>query len=197
MLKQLSFILVAILAIAITAQADTWDFDKSHSTIGFTAQHMLISHVAGKFEDFSGQVMFDGKDLTKGSVEVNIDVNSINTDNDRRNNHLRSSDFFDIANYPTMTFKSTKITMVDDKHFQMTGDLTIKGITKPVTLDCTLNGIITDPMGNTRAGFSATGMIHRHDFNIAWDNKLQDGSYIVGEDIDINLQIEITKEVAK
>jgi polyisoprenoid-binding protein YceI len=181
----------------MVAQADTWDFDKAHSTIGFTAQHMLISHVAGKFEDYSGKVMFNGTDLTKGSVEVTINVKSINTDNDRRDSHLQSSEFFDVEKYPTITFKSTKITTVDEKHFKMTGDLIIKGITKPVTLDCTLNGVITDPWGNTRAGFAASGMIKRHDFNIAWDNKLQDGNYIVGEDITINLQIELTKEMAK
>ena len=179
---------------AAGATAQVWNFDKNHSYIGFTAKHMVITTVPGKFEDYTGQINFDGKDFTTGSAEVTIQAASINTDSEKRDNHLRSSDFFDVAKYPTITFKSTKIERTEGNNFNMTGDLTIKGITKPVTLACTLNGLITDPYGNTRAGFTATGMIKRHDFNIAWDNKLKDGTFIVGEDILLDIQAELIKQ---
>ncbi len=197
MYKTSIIVLAVVLSLALGVQAQTWNFDKAHSTIGFSAKHMLISNVAGKFEDYDGQVTFDGKNLEAGTVNLTINVQSINTDNGARDKHLRSSDFFDMEKYPTITFKSTKVVKGEGNNFKLTGDLTMKGVTKSVTLDCVLNGIITDPMGASRAGFSGTGMIKRHDFNIAWDNKLQDGSYIVGEDIAINLQIELTKVVSK
>ena len=197
MFKRIMFIVViaAITTLmAAGATAQVWNFDKNHSYIGFTAKHMVITTVPGKFEDYTGQINFDGKDFTTGSAEVTIQAASINTDSEKRDNHLRSSDFFDVAKYPTITFKSTKIERTEGNNFNMTGDLTIKGITKPVTLACTLNGLITDPYGNTRAGFTATGMIKRHDFDIAWDNKLKDGSFIVGENINIILQVELVEQ---
>jgi len=197
MYKTSIIVLAMVLSLALGVQAQTWNFDKAHTTIGFSARHMVIANVAGKFEDYDGQVMFDGKNLGAGMVNLTINVQSINTDNDTRDKHLRSSDFFDMEKYPAITFKSTKIVKGEGNNFKLTGDLTMKGITKSVTLDCVLNGIITDPMGNTRAGFSGTGMIKRHDYNIAWDNKIQDGSFIVGEDIAINLQIELTKAESK
>ena len=190
------FIIAALLAIALTATglADQWNIDKSNSHVGFSAQHMLINHVPGQFNDFSGKVFFDGKNVAEGSAELTINMQSITTGNDRRDNHLRSGDFFDIENYPIATFKSTKIIPGDGDNFKMIGDLTIKGITKPVTLDCVFNGAITDPGGNTRAGFAASGSIKRHDFNIAWDNKLKDGTFIVGEDILLDIQAELIKQ---
>ena len=190
------FIIAALLAIALTATglADDWNIDKAHSHIGFTARHMLITRVPGKFEDYGAKISFDGKNLAAGSAELTINVQSITTDNDRRDNHLRSGDFFDIENFPTLTFKSTKIIPGEGNQFKMIGDLTIKGITRPVTLDCIYNGSITDPRGNTRAGFTASGSIKRHDFNIAWDNKLKDGTFIVGEDILLDIQAELIKQ---
>ena len=197
MYKTSIIVMAVVLSLAFSVQAQTWNFDKAHSTIGFSARHMLIANVSGKFEDYDGKVMFDGKNIGAGMVDLTINVQSINTDNDKRDQHLRSSDFFDMDKYPTITFKSTKVVKGEGNNFKLTGDLTMKGVTKSVILDCVLNGIITDPMGNIRAGFSGTGTIKRHDFNIAWDNKLQDGSFVVGEDIAINLQIELTKAESK
>jgi len=197
MYKTSIIVLAVVLSLALGVQAQTWNFDKAHSTIGFGVKHMLIASVSGNFEDYDGAVMFDGKNLEAGMVDLTINVQSINTNNDKRDGHLRSSDFFEMEKYPTITFKSTKIVKGDGNNFKLTGDLTMKGVTKSVTLDCVLNGVIADPMGTTRAGFSATGTIKRHDFNIAWDNKLQDGSFVVGEDIAINLQIELTKAESK
>jgi len=197
MYKTSIMVFTVVLSLTLGVQAQTWNFDKAHSTIGFSARHMVISNVAGKFEDYDGQVTFDGKNLETGSVDLTINVQSINTDNDTRDKHLRSSDFFDMEKYPTITFKSTKVIKGEGDNFKLIGDLTMKGITHSVIIDCVLNGIITDPWGVTRAGFSGTTTIKRHDFNIAWDNKLQDGSYIVGEDIAINLQIELTRTESK
>jgi len=197
MINRLLQIAALVLALALSAQAETWNFDKAHSSIGFSAQHMLISSVSGKFEDYDGAVIFDSKSPEKGSAEITIQVKSINTDNVTRDNHLKTSDFFEADKYPTITFKSTKITKIDEKNFTMTGDLTMKGVTKSVTLQGKLNGIVVDPWGMTRAGFTMTGAINRHDYNIAWDNKLQDGSLIVGEQVDLNLHVEVTKVESK
>jgi polyisoprenoid-binding protein YceI len=138
-------------------------------------------------------VIFDGKNLEKGKAEITIQMASINTDNSKRDDHLRSADFFNVEKFPTMTFKSTKITKGSGDNFKMTGNLTIKDVTKEVTLDCTFNGVI-EFMGNNRAGFTAQTVINRQDFNVSWDNKLQDGSLIVGDDVTINLEIELVQE---
>jgi len=193
MYKTSIIVLAVVLALAFSVQAQDWNFDKAHSSIGFGVKHMLIANVTGNFNDYDGKVMFDGQNLETGMVELTINVLSINTNNSKRDDHLRSSDFFDMEKFPTITFKSTKIIKGEGNNFKLTGDLTMKGITKPVTLDCILNGVITDPWGTTRAGFGGTATIKRHDFNIAWDNKLQDGSFVVSDDVTINFQIELTK----
>jgi polyisoprenoid-binding protein YceI len=170
-----------------------WEFDKAHSNVGFSVKHLVISKVKGTFNDYSGQVKFDGTDFDKASIDVTIQMASIDTDNEKRDGHLSSPDFFDVEKYPTMTFKSTKITDPKDGRFQIMGDLTIKGVTLPVTLESEHFGTITGPYGKTRAGFSATTTINRQDFNVAWDNKLQDGTLVVGNDVTINLEIQLIK----
>lgn len=184
---------LALLTIAWPTQAAVWNFDPAHTSIGFSVRHMVISNVEGTFRDYTGQVNFDGKNLGKGSVDITIQMASINTGIEMRDNHLRSADFFDVQKYPTMTFKSKKIIKKSEGNFVMIGDLTIKGITHEVRIDCQFNGIITDPQGDTRAGFSGTTKINRQDYNVAWNNKLQDGSLIVGNDVTINLQIELVE----
>ena len=135
---KITLVSVLLIVLTVTAPAQQWDFDKVHSTIGFAVRHLVISKTTGKFEDYSGQVMFDGKNLEQGSVEIAIQIASINTDDNKRDDHLRSSDFFNVEKYPVMTFKSKKITKGDGDSFQMTGDLTIKDVTKEVVLDCEL-----------------------------------------------------------
>lgn len=185
--------ILALLATGWPTQAAVWTFDPAHSSIGFSVRHMVISNVEGTFRDYTGQVNFDGKSLEKGSVDITIQVTSVNTGIEMRDNHLRSSDFFDVQKYPTMMFKSKKIVKKAKGNFNMIGDLTIKGVTHEVQIDGQFNGAITDPDGNTRAGFSGTTKINRQDYNVAWSNKLQDGSLIVGNDVTINLQIELVQ----
>ncbi|MCP4580700.1 MAG: YceI family protein [candidate division Zixibacteria bacterium] len=193
MFKKLSLVFVLVLGFAITSNAQMWEFDKVHSNVGFSVKHLVISNVKGKFDNYSGHIMFDGKNFDNASIDVTIQMASINTDNEKRDGHLGSPDFFDVEKHPTMTFKSTKVTNPKEGHFQIMGDLTIKDVTLPVTLESEYSGTITGPYGNTRAGFSATTTIDRQDYNVAWENKLQDGSLVVGNDVTINLDIELIK----
>jgi polyisoprenoid-binding protein YceI len=193
MLRHLMLSVLVLIVFGGPAVADNWNFDQAHSSIGFSVSHMVISNIKGYFRDYTGQIVFDGKDIEKGTVEITIQIASINTDNEQRDTHLRSADFFDAGTYPTMTFKSKKITKGQGNTFTMVGDLTMKGVTREVTLTGQLHGIIQDPYGNTRAGISATTVINRQDFKVSWTNKLVDGSLIVGNDVTINIDIEIIK----
>lgn len=196
MFKRIAIIMVVFVTMAVTINAQKWEFDKAHSTIGFSVRHMVISKTIGRFEDYSGNVFFDGKNFVKGKVEITIQIASINTENQKRDDHLRSADFFNTEKFPIMTFISKKVISEGDDKFKIIGDLTIKNITKEVVLDVEFHGVVTDPWGNTKAGLAAHTTINRQDFHVAWDNKLQDGSLIVGNDVDINLEIELAK-VAK
>jgi polyisoprenoid-binding protein YceI len=191
--KELSMVFFLVIALATVTSAQKWEFDKAHSNIGFSVKHMVISNVHGNFADYSGFVNFDGKNLKNGSAEITIQVASITTDNERRDNHLKSGDFFEVDKFPTIAFKSKKIMPGEGNKFKMVGDLTIKDVTKEVTLNCEFNGVVTGMSGDTRAGFSAQTTINRQDFNVAWDNKLKDGSLIVANEVKINLEIELVK----
>lgn len=184
-------VLALTLALGLVSKAETWSIDKAHSSVGFTVSHMVISKVNGKFDDFDATVSFDGKDLKAASVEATVQIASVDTDNEKRDEHLRSGDFFDAENHPTMTFKSTKIEPGTDNEFKMTGDLTIRGVTKPVTFDAKLNGTTNDPWGNTRAGFSATAEINRQDFGVSWSSVLDNGGLVVSDNVTINLEIQV------
>lgn len=194
MLKRTAVIFAMVLAMVIGAKADKWVFDHVHSDVGFQVKHLVISNVRGNFAEYDGHVMFDGKNWDKASVEVTVQMASIDTDNEKRDEHLRSGDFFEVEKYPTMTFKSTKVMAADDDgKFKFMGDLTVKGVTKQVTFDAELQGVVTGPMGKTRAGFSATTTINRQDFNVKWANKLQDGTIVVGDDVKINIELQVIK----
>ena len=194
MLKRIVILSLAMIMLAWPLQAAEWNIDKAHSSIGFSVRHLVISSVKGSFIDYTDTVKFDGKNLADGSVEVTIKVASINTENEDRDNHLRGSEFFNVAEYPTMTFKSKKIIPGADNEFKMIGDLTMKDVTKEITLDGKFNGTIDDPWGNTRAGFSAETTINRQDFNVSWENKLKDGSLVVGNEVTILLDVELVKQ---
>ncbi len=195
MFKRVAIVFALILVFAVGAKADKWTFDKSHSEIGFKVKHLMISNVRGEFGEYDGHVMFDGKNWSDAKVEITIQVNSINTNDTKRDDHLRSGDFFEVEKYPTMTFKSTKVMPPDaDGNLKIMGDLTIKGVTHPVTLMAEFSGIVEDPWGNTRAGFAANTSINRQDYNVAFDSKLKDGKLVVGNDIKIDLEIELVKE---
>jgi len=182
-----------ISASAVSAQAATWEIDKAHSTVGFSVQHMVITKVTGRFDQFEGTIEFDTTDLSSGTAEMTVQMASVNTDNERRDNHLRSPDFFDVEKYPTMTFRSTKVSAVKGDKFQLTGMLTLKDVTKEVTFDCTFNGMLTDSWGNVRAGFTAKGEIDRQDYHVSWSKVLDNGGLVAGDNVSIDIELELVE----
>ena len=186
--------LIAVIAFAVSANANEWTLDKGHSSVGFKVKHLVIAKTAGSFEKFDGKVWFDGKDFASGKVEFTVDMASVNTKDEKRDAHLKSPDFFAVDSFPTMTFKSTKVTAVDANNFTISGDLTIRGTTKPVTFNAMLNGVVDDPWnpGGKRAGFSATTTINRQDFNVNFSKTTDKGGLIVDNMVDISVDVEVT-----
>lgn len=183
---------VALLSIPTTAKAEVWDIDASHSTLGFSVKHLMVSNTRGNFKKWSGTVDFDEKDPTKSKIELTADINSIDTDDAKRDEHLKAADFFDAAKYPTLTFKSTKIVKAG-KGYKVTGDLTIKDVTKSVTLTTEGPGkAVKDPWGGDRMGLTVSGTINRDDFNVAKD---QPGA-VIGKDVTLSIEIELLKKKA-
>ena len=168
--------------------AGTWTIDPVHSEVGFSVRHMMVSKVRGRFAKFEGTIVTAENPL-ESKVTASIDLSSIDTNNEQRDNHIRSAHFFDVEHYPTMTFSSTSLEAVGD-HFRLTGDLTLHGVTRPVTLDLEVNGFGPDPYGGTRAGFSASGEINRNDFGIDIAMPLDGGGVVVGEKVTLHLEIE-------
>ncbi len=166
----------------------TWTVDTAHSEVGFSVRHMMVSKVRGRFAKFEGTIV-TADDISKSSVTASVDLNSIDTNNEQRDNHIRSADFFEVEKYPTMTFASTSISEQGDKYL-LTGDLTLHGVTKSVTFELEVNGFGPDPYGGTRAGFSAKGVISRDDFNIGIPMPMDGGGVVVGDKVNIDLEIE-------
>jgi polyisoprenoid-binding protein YceI len=167
-----------------------WNIDTSHSEILFRVRHMMISHVRGQFSTFSGTIAIDEANPSASAVTVNIDVASINTRDEKRDEHLKSPDFFDAATYPHITFTSTAIEVTGANTGKIHGDLTIKGVTKPVVLDATFVGKAKSPWGTTSAGFNASTTINRTDFGLTWNVALETGGILVGEEITIDIELE-------
>lgn len=181
--------LLAATAGAVLADPVTYTIDPSHSQVGFNVRH-FFSRVPGRFNDFEGSVTFDDKDASKSSVDVTIKTASIYTNNDRRDNHLRSNDFFAADSFPTITFKSTKVTPAGENKFKVDGNLTIRGITKPVTLDASFLGAGNVGQGTLRAGWEASTTINRKDYNVLWNRVLDQGGTMLGDDVAIQLGVE-------
>lgn len=183
--------LAAVAAIAFTApsHAGTWVIDPVHSGVTFKVKH-LVSIVPGRFTTFSGEIQFDENAVESSSVNVSIDANSITTDNEKRDNHLKSPDFFDTATYPTLTYKSTKVRKIDATHFEVTGDLTMRGVTKPVVLNVEYFGTSPGMGYGPRTGFHATASLNRQDFGVKWNKTLDSGGLLVSDNVDIDLTIE-------
>lgn len=168
-----------------------FNIDKAHSNIGFEVKHMMISKVKGQFPDYTAEIEAeDLTDLTTGKFSITFDVNSINTNNVDRDNHLRSADFFDVEKYPTITFTSTKVEK-DGDDYKVTGDLTIRDVTKPVTFDVEFGGKGVNPWGVEVYGFEAEGKINREDFGLTWNAALETGGVLVGKDIKIKVELEV------
>ena len=175
---------------------ESWEVDASHSTARFKIKHMMLSNVSGEITGMKGTFTADGKDVTKLVTEVSLDMNTINTNNGKRDEHLKSADFFDTAKHPTITFKSKKVTKGKGKTFKITGDLTMHGVTKEVTLDdATLTDALKDPWGNMRRAFTAKTKINRKDYGLTWNKALETGGVVVGETADIELEVELTQPV--
>lgn len=191
-------VLSAVLAVLSPAvRAETYDIDASHSQVGFRIKH-LVGKVPGRFTGFSGTIEFTPGKPESWKVEAKIDPATINTDNEKRDGHLKSPDFFDVAKYPEMSFKSTKVTDAKGDTAKLHGELTMHGVTKPVVLDLEIGGTTKDPWGNTRAGFTATGKINRKDFGIVWNKALDNGGLMLGEEVAVSLDIEsVLKAPAK
>lgn len=193
-MKRLALAALALVALPALAQTSTWNVDPSHTHAAFTVRHLVISNVRGEFGKTTGTLTLDEGDVTRSKVEATIDVASVNTREPKRDEHLKSPDFFDVAKFPTMTFKSTKVEKAGAGKLKVTGDLTLRGVTKPVVLDVEgPTAEIKDPRGNARRGVSATATINRKDFGVAW-SKLIEAGPVVGDEVKIEIEAELVKQ---
>ncbi|MGB8413323.1 MAG: YceI family protein [Candidatus Binatus sp.] len=183
-----------VVALPVLAHADSWQIDPSHTSVEFTVRHMMISNVKGQFQKTTGTITANGNDPASAKIDVTIDASSVDTRVERRDAHLKSPDFLDVAKFPTITFKSTKVEAAGPNKWAMTGDLTIHGVTRPVVLDVEGSGPPIQVMGHTRAGASATTKIKRSDFGLIWNKTLESGGVLVGDDIAVSIDVEAVKE---
>lgn len=174
----------------------TWILDPTHSEVQFKVKHLMIANVTGEFTNFGVSVETEGEDFSTAKVSFTADVNSITTGNDQRDTHLKSADFFDASNYPQIKFVATAYENVDnDGSYELYGDLTIRDTTKPVKLDVEFGGLIKDPWGNTRAGITISGKIHRKEFGLLWNSITETGGVVVGDDVNMHVVIELIKQL--
>jgi polyisoprenoid-binding protein YceI len=189
---------IIALALPVIASAATWTIDPDHSNVGFKVRHLMVSNVKGSFDKYTGTIDINDKDITKSKVEVSIDTSSINTNQQKRDEHLRSADFFDVAKFPTMTFVSKKVAKAGKDKLKVTGDLTLHGVTREVVLDVEpLSKESKDLYGNLRRGTTATTKINRKDFGLVWNKVLETGGVAVGDEVSITLEIEMIKAQPK
>ena len=188
--------LAVLFAVPIYASTSSWQIDSQHTAAQFSVRHLAISTVRGQFSSVKGTVQIDDTDVSKSTVDVSIDVNSVDTREPKRDAHLKSADFFDAAKYPEMVFKSKKVERAPDGRLKVRGDLTIRGITKEVILDVDgPTGAVKDPWGMQRAGLTATTKINRQDFGVKWNAPMDNGGVVVGDEISIVIDLEMTKQV--
>jgi polyisoprenoid-binding protein YceI len=191
-----TFVLVALLAGTVPAFAESrWEIDPAHSSVQFSVRHMMVSNVRGEFTKVSASVRADEQEPTRSTIEATVDASSIDTREPKRDEHLRGPDFLDVAKYPTITFRSTKITKTGEGRYDVTGDLTLHGVTRPVVLAVEgPSAEVKDPRGAVRAGATATTRIDRRDFGIAWSKALDGGGLVVGNEIAITIDVEAVKK---
>jgi polyisoprenoid-binding protein YceI len=187
--------LAAALSLPAVAANSNWQIDPAHSSAQFSVRHMAISTVRGAFSKVTGSLVFDDKDISKSTIDVSIDANSVDTRVPDRDNDLRSDKFFDVTHYPSITFKSKKVEQVAPGKLKVTGDLTIRGTTKEVILDVEGPTVpMKDPWGNTRVAATATAKINRQDFGVKWNATLDNGGVVVGDDVSIVIDVELVKK---
>ena len=187
--------LASALTLPAVAATSDWKIDPAHSSAQFSVRHMAISTVRGAFSKVNGMIALDDKDIAKSTVDVTIDVTTVDTREPGRDNDLRSDHFFDVAHYPTMTFKSKKVEQVAPGKLKVTGDLTIRGTTKEVVLDVEgPTAPVKDPWGNQRAAATATAKVNRQDFGVKWNATMDNGGVVVGDDVNITIDVEMIKQ---
>jgi polyisoprenoid-binding protein YceI len=177
-----------------TSTKTMWALDPAHSEIAFKVRHMMITNVKGEFRKFDASLVTDGKDFTKSTVDVTIDAASILTHEAQRDGHLKSADFFDVEKYPTLSFKGTSLTRVDEGQYKLMGILSIKDVSRQVELDVQFGGLSKDPWGQEKAGFSLDGKISRKDFGLTWNAALETGGVLVGEEVRISAEVQFIKQ---
>jgi len=184
-----------VLAVPVFTHAVTWEMDPAHSSFQFKVRHMTVSSVKGDFSKFRGVVIIDDKDITQMKVEMAIEAASVNTGHAQRDDHLRGRDFFDVIKYPAITFVSSKVTKADGDKLRVTGDLTIHGVTREITVDMEgPTAEVKDPGGNFRRGATATTKIDRRDFGLAWNKVLDSGGLVVGDEVNIYVEVELIRK---
>jgi polyisoprenoid-binding protein YceI len=172
-----------------------WTLDPSHSEIGFRVKHLMLTNVKGVFKEYGAEISTNGNDFSTAEINFWLNPNSIDTRDEKRDTHLRSSDFFDYEHFNKITFKSTSIEKTKGDLFKMNGVLTIKGIGKPVSFEVEYGGIIKDPWGAEKAGFNISGKVNRKDWGLNWNVVLESGGFLVGDDVSINCEVELVKQV--
>jgi len=186
-------VLLFLVSSSLFAQT-TWTVDKAHTKVGFSVTYLVITDVQGYFKDYDAQITTDGDDFSTANIELKVNTSSIFTDNDKRDNHLRSDDFFNAEKYPQMIFKGKTMKKVSDNKYKLVGDFTIRDVTKQVELDVKYNGTVKDPWGNTKAGFKVTGEIDRFDYKLKWDKSIETGSLVVGKEVELIIDLQLVKK---
>jgi len=173
--------------------AGTFVLDKSHTQIGFVARHLMVSKVRGRFTDYEGAIVV-ADDPAQSSVEVTIQAASINTNDENRDNHVRTNDFLNVAEFPTITFRSSKVELKSSADWKVYGDLTVRGVTRPIILEVSFEGVIQDPWGNQRLGFTASGEIDRNDFGVSFNAALETGGFVVSPKVKLEIEAEAVRQ---
>ena len=194
----LSATLAAVFTLPAAAATTTWQIDPAHTAASFAVKHLMISTVRGEFKGVTGAVNWDDQDITKSTVDVTIDAKTVDTSEPNRDKDLKSDKFFDVEKYPTITFKSKRVEQVSVGKLKVTGELTIHGVTKEVVLDVEgPSASVKDPWGNTRTAISATTKVNRQDYGVKWNANIDGGGVVVGDDVNITIDLEMIKKVAK
>ena len=194
-MKKMNALAVALLLSAgsVFAQS-TWEVDKVHTNVLFNVSHMVVAEITGNFTDFNATITGTKADYSDAQAEMTIKVASISTDNEKRDAHLKSNDFFAVDKFPEITFKSTSFKKTGDNTYKITGDFTMRGVTKTIELDAKFKGEINDPWGNTKSGWKVTGSLDRFDYGVDWNKAIEAGGFVVGKNIDITINAEFAKK---
>lgn len=171
-----------------------WILDPTHSELGFKIKHLMISNVSGSLKNFEAEVEMENEDFSSAEINLSAEMASLTTNNEQRDNHLRTSDFFEVEKYPELKFRSTKTEKIDNDNFTLHGELTLKGITRPVKLNVEYNGVTKDPWGGERAGFVVTGKINRSEWGVNFNGVLETGGVMLSEEVRINSEIQLVKQ---